>query len=497
MFSCSSYGVSQGRGWPRHALALAAMCVCNVAWATDESASPGPVAGVLSEVVVRARAEAPLPEVASPLREAEGRAMRAASSDTARLLQGVPGVALYGAGGLSSLPVIHGLADDRLRIQVDGMDLVSACANHMNPPLSYLDPSQVRQVRVWAGIAPVSAGGDSIGGTIQVDSAEPVFAAPGEGPLRQGEAGLYYRSNGHAYGGHLAATWTSEQFSLRYHAATAQADNHRAGDAFKPAGLAAAGRGWLAADEVGSTAYESRNQSLALGWRQDRHLWELKLGVQDVPYQGFANQRMDMTGNDSTQFNLRYQGRYDWGQWEARAWNEHTRHRMQFGDDKLYWYGSTVAGMPMDTDGHNSGLNVKADVALNERDLLRVGGGWQRYRLDDWWLPSGGMMMAPNTFWNINGGERDRLALFGEWEARWSERWLTLFGVRHEQVDMAAGAVQGYNGMYSSDALVFNAAQRQRQDHNLDLVALARFTPSTEQHYEFGYAMKTRSPNLY
>ncbi len=44
------------------------------------------------------------------------------SSDTASLLKDVPGVSLYGAGGVSSLPVIHGLADDRLRIKVDGMD---------------------------------------------------------------------------------------------------------------------------------------------------------------------------------------------------------------------------------------------------------------------------------------------------------------------------------------------------------------------------------------
>jgi iron complex outermembrane receptor protein len=55
----------------------------------------------------------------------------------------VPGVSLYGAGGVSSLPVIHGLADDRLRIKLDGMDLIAACPNHMNPALSYIDPTQV------------------------------------------------------------------------------------------------------------------------------------------------------------------------------------------------------------------------------------------------------------------------------------------------------------------------------------------------------------------
>ncbi|HCI14820.1 MAG TPA: TonB-dependent receptor, partial [Gallionellaceae bacterium] len=89
-------------------------------------------------------------------------------------------------------------------------------------------------------------------------------------------------------------------------------------------------------------------------------------------------------------------------------------------------------------------------------------------------------------------------ALFGEWEAQWSPQWLSQFGVRHETVDMNTGTVQGYNvTSYGADANAFNAADRSRTDHNWDLTALARFTPSSTQTYEFGFAQKTRSPNLY
>ena len=103
-----------------------------------------------------------------------------ATSDTASLLSDIPGVSLYGAGGVSSLPAIHGLADDRLRIKVDGMDLIASCPNHMNPALSYLDPTNVGVLKVFAGITPVSAGGDSIGGTIIADSRAPEFAPAGQ-----------------------------------------------------------------------------------------------------------------------------------------------------------------------------------------------------------------------------------------------------------------------------------------------------------------------------
>ena len=453
---------------------------------------------------------------ASTIDNEELRSLTPATSDTASLLRNVPGVSLQGSGGVSSLPVIRGLADDRLRIKVDGMDLISACANHMNPPLSYLDPTNVSSATVFAGITPVSIGGDSIGGTILVDSAAPEFAKAGEGLLTRGEVGGFYRSNGDARGGNVAATVAGEKLSLSYQGSTTKANNYDAGDDFKPAGPAAAGRGWLDGDEVGSSQYKSTNQSLALGLLHENHLVDLKYSEQDIPYQGWPNQRMDMTDNDSSQVNLGYEGQYDWGDLDARVYNEHTRHKMQFDDDKLFWYGSNsgapyvdgepctpsggkdgcAAGMPMDTRGNNTGATVKTDIPLSPRDLLRVGVEVQNYDLDDWWEPSG-KGMWPDTFWNINDGERDRVALFGEWEAEWNREWLTQFGIRGERVDMDTGEVQGYNAMYEAEAAAFNAADRDETDNNIDLTALARFTPNAMNTIEFGYARKTRSPNLY
>jgi iron complex outermembrane receptor protein len=433
--------------------------------------------------------------------------LRAVTSDTASLLRDSPGVSLTGAGGVSSLPAIRGLADDRLRIKVDGMDLISACGNHMNPPLSYLDPTQVGSIKVFAGIAPVSSGGDSIGGTILVESAAPEFAAAGQGTLAKGEAGTFYRSNGNAVGANLAATAAGETLSVSYSGSTAQSGNYTAGGDFKPAGLAYVATAqslynstkWLPGDEVGSTQYKSTNQSLGVALRHDQHLLDLKLGYQHIPYQGYPNQRMDMTDNTSTQANLRYTGRYDWGRLEARVYREHTEHEMNFLEDKAFWYSGNAPGMPMLTEGRNTGAVLKADIDLSTRDTLRVGSEFQRYRLDDWWPPSGSGGMSPNTFLNINDGERDRYAAFAEWEAQWAPQWLSLIGLRHETVRMDAGPVQGYsaNGTYAGDAAAFNASDRARTDANWDLTALARHTPSRTQTVEFGYARKTRSPNLY
>lgn len=443
---------------------------------------------VLAEVQVRDKSDEQAPAGRIP-----------ALSDSAALLEWTPGVSLYTAGGVSSLPAIHGMADDRLRIKVDGMDLISACSNHMNPPLSYIDPSAVASVKVFAGITPVSVGGDSIGGTIIVNSAAPEFAAVGQGTLFKGQAGTFYRSNGGATGVNLDMTAANEQLSVSYSGATNRSDNYKTAKAFKASGPAATGQGWLAGDEVGSTKYKTENHDLSFAVKNEGHLVELKLGVQHIPYQGFPNQRMDMTQNDSNRVNLRYTGQYQWGVLEARVYHENTRHQMNFLDDKQFWYPNSAPGMPMDTRGKNTGALVKADIVLNRRDILRVGGEYQRYRLDDWWSPSGTGGMSPNTFVNINNGERDRLAVFAEWEARWTPQWLTQFGLRTESVDMNAGAVQGYkdNATYLPIATAFNALNREKTDHNLDLTALARYTPEENYSLEFGYGRKTRSPSIY
>lgn len=443
---------------------------------------------------------------ASGIRHSPVTTLPASTSDTASLLRNTPGVDLRSAGGVSSIPGIHGMSGDRVRTKLDGMDLISSCANHMNPPLSYIDPSNVDTVDVLAGITSVSVGGDSIGGTILVNAAAPEFSSSENTTLTKGQGGTFYRSNGDSYGGNVSATLASKRLSLNYNGATAKADNYKAGSDFKAAGPAAIDRGFLPGDEVGSSYYDSTNQFLSLGLQQQNHVADLKVRYQHISEQGFPNQRMDMTDNKAHSINLGDKATFDWGILESRVYYEKTRHSMNFGDDKQFMYGD-APGMPMETDGKNIGASVKAATLLGSRDIVRTGLEFQAYQLDDWWPPSGtGMMMSPNTFENINNGQRDRYALFGEWESRWSEQWTTILGARAEFVRMNTGDVQGYsntNGMgmmmhnYLAESQAFNASDRKRDDENLDATALARYAVDPTLTLEAGVARKTRSPNLY
>ena len=505
-------------------------------------AMPGVAAdttATLGEVLVTAPQDVPLSSGSTTLSTAEIARKRARTSDTASLLVGIPGVSVYGAGGVSSLPVIRGLADDRLRTKVDGMDLVAACPNHMNSPLSSIDPTAVDRIQVYSGVTPVSVGGDSIGGSILVESAAPVFANPDE-YLATGDAGTFYRSNGDSWGGNLSGTFATENLSFHYAGAYAQSDNYKAGGDFKDYNFTGRVGHTLPLDEVGSTAYEAINQSVRFAWKNDDNLLNFTYANQHIPYENYPNQRMDMTDNLSDQFNLAYTGNQGWATLKARAYYEHTQHEMDFGDDKRFWYGpgkppsgsggdtalngtpcapisgvsvikgmmvGCAAGMPMATDGKNTGVTVSADIPLVKSDLLRVGVEYQNYRLDDWWDPSGAGMW-PYVFWNINDGKRDRFAVFGEWEIR-KNRWMHIVGLRFENVAMDADPVHGYNldtyptsgigglGNQTRDAALFNAQSREQTDNNWDFSWLARFTPDANQTYQMGLAQKTRSPNLY
>lgn len=463
-------------------------------------------------VITAASGETQLPAM-SNLDEADVDALRSSTSDTASLLRDVPGVSLMTGGGVSSLPVIHGLADDRVRVKVEGMDLLSACPNHMNSPLSYIDPTRVGSIKVYSGVSPVSLGGDSIAGTVLVAAPPSEFASTG-GILFKGQAGAFFRSNGSAWGVNLATTVANDFLNLTYSGSLAKSDDYKAARTFKASGPAAVDRGWLGGEVVGSSRYKAINHELGFALRQENHLVELKLGAQDIPYEGFPNQRMDMTSNKSIQVNLHYVGQYQWGSLEARAYQEKTQHKMDFAEDKQYFYGSAATilapGMPMNTEGRNQGAMVKAEFQLSGSHLLRAGGEGQSYRLDDWWPPSPSVLppgytmggMAPNTFLDINNGHRNRADLFVEWEACWSSRWTSQLGVRAATTTMDTGAVHGYNTpMYDGApyfaATTFNNRDRHRLDHNWDMTALARYTPDASQTYEFGAAQKTRSPNLY
>jgi iron complex outermembrane receptor protein len=404
------------------------------------------------------------------------------ASDSIGLLSDQPGLGASANGGISSLPVLRGLNDDRVLVTVDGQAITSFCPNHMNPPGSYALANRVRAITVSPTLAPVSAGGDNIAGIIAIDTTPIVFSR--SGVIYSGTVGVSYRSVADAPAATLSGSVANEHFSLAYDAAWSQADNYRAGGG----------------DPVRSTLYQTFDHALTFGFQPaSGHQLSLRVGEARVPYEGFPNQRMDMVDNYSAFANLGYEGPLGWAVLKTDLSWRHVGHEMNFLADKQ------PANMPMLTDGYDTSERVSLDIPLAGDGALRIGVEAFQTHLKDWWAPvTGSMMMAPNAYININNGARDRLGGFAEWQAHPNAHWTTLVGARFERVETDAGEVQPYswvmNMMNMPDinaANAFNARDHRKTDDVVDATLSATWRPQDGVALEFGAARRTRVPNLY
>ena len=214
---------------------------------------------------------------------------RAATSDSARLLQDIPGVSLYGAGGISSLPAIHGMADDRVRVQVDGMDVMSVVpqSHELAALLHQPEPGRAAPRSLPASLRSVSGGTASAARSswspLHPSSPAPrVSFSPGGGPAAS------FAAMAGRYGYDFGVAMAGRDLGLSYRESTAQSDNYSAASAFKavrPGGTPPrlAGRG-----RSGSSAYDgATNRDIGLALRHEDHLLQLKLGRQIVRLRGF------------------------------------------------------------------------------------------------------------------------------------------------------------------------------------------------------------------
>ncbi len=422
---------------------------------------------------------------ASSVAGEELRIRQSAAADSVSLLKGKPGVSLMSNGGFSTLPVLRGLADDRVLTTVDGAAITSFCPNHMNPAGSYAMAGRVVSITATPTLSSVSAGGDNIAGVIAIETAQPQFVEPGEGVKISGRVNAGYRSVADAWTSDVTATVAGEKASLTYDAAYAHAENYKRGNG----------------DRVRSTTYENYEQAVTLGLRADRgDLLTIKVGTTFSPYEGFPTQPMDLTENGSTFVNLAYAGDFDWGALKAKAnWRSY-EHEMNFLSDKG---GAAMGGMPMITDGTDASVQVSAEIPVEGLGTVSTGVDYFQTRLDDVWPPvAGSMMMGPGDYVNINNGERDRLGFWGELNAQPAPDWTVIAGARYERVSTDAGEVKPYgvNMMQMDDvmaAAAFNAADRKKEDDNFDATVKAQWRPSKNAEYELGLSRKTRSPNLY
>ncbi|MDP2713760.1 TonB-dependent siderophore receptor [Rheinheimera sp.] len=414
--------------------------------------------------------------------EVKGLNWQTSPGDSQQLLR-AKGVDFSAAGGVSALPVLNGMMGNRIKVLIDGSDIGAACANEMNPPLSYISANQINAVTVVAGISPVSMGGDNIAGVISVSSFNPGFSDSDKLSHQRSYLGNRYQSNGDAVNITGGTEFSSKQFSLKYDGAYSDANSYRDGND----------------DKVPDTLYRAQNHQLVGAWQDGEEQLAVKLSHQYIPFQGFANQYMDMTENQSFGATLQYQRPLADGDLLARVNWQGIKHEMGF------FSAEKPGTMPMLTDSDDYSYQLHWQTAISNGSTLKVGHEFYQFRLNDIWpAVPGSMMMGPNDYININDGKRRRLAIFAELNQQLTAKLLLNYGARLEQVSSNTGDVQAYNnmmmGMMAADAVAaqaFNQQDRKQSDTLADLSFSASYQLDDAQQLQFGLAQKNRAPNLY
>lgn len=400
------------------------------------------------------------------------------------------GVDFSAAGGVSNLPILNGLMGDRVKVLVDGADVTAACANHMNPPLSYVSANQIAAYHVIAGISAVSAGGDNIAGVISVNTISPQYSQSNELNWHSGYVSARYNSVNNARKVGVGARITSNTLSFNYQGAFSDAKSYDDGN------------GNLVLD----TLYRVQNHALSAAIRDEKQQFVIKLTHQKIPYQGFANQYMDMTDNTSYGATAQYKRVLENSELEAQLnWHD-VKHEMGF------FSAEKTGMMPMNTDARDISSQIKWRLNLDSNSSLLLGQAFYDYRIDDWWSAvEGSAMMGPNDYININNGQRKRIAAFAEFESQINTKLWLNSGIRVEHVNTCADDVQPYNeGMAmmamsampmqpsnASAAAAFNSKEHDKSDTVVDISVLLNYQLTHTDELQLGIARKNRAPNLY
>ncbi|HEY4273467.1 MAG TPA: TonB-dependent receptor [Candidatus Udaeobacter sp.] len=393
-------------------------------------------------------------------------------SDTAALLEDVPGAAVVRNGPLTGIVQLRGLSDDHVGVLVNGMQITPACPNHMDPPLLYIAPSQLHSLTVLPGITSVSLGGDNIGGMVLAEPKPPAFATT-PSPLFTGEVGSFYRSSNDGVGVNGGFTLANPIWSGSYEGSWQTADDLR----FPGGRVRDSGIGEYQQHE-GQIATQILNGVL-----------NVYGGVSRTRDAGTPAQPMDMIKDDGWNVGGRMTGNYSFGQLDARIGYITADHTM----DNFSLRPLASTDDPFTAPSQSDDLSGSIGLTIpHDSDTFRTGFDfhWSRFDAFEKDLSDGSSQE------DINNANRSRVGVYLEWQTDWSPQWTTLIGLRNDTVWSDAGNVEQFYSDSAADAAAFNSHSHEATNVNLDAMASVRFTPDDHQSYELAFARKTRSPSI-
>jgi iron complex outermembrane receptor protein len=401
-------------------------------------------------------------------------------ADAAGLMTDAPGGHMADNGPVSSQVQYRGLFGPRMNVQLDGMPMTPGGPNWMDPPLHYLPPGQVESLELMRGIAPVSSGAQTLGGTVRARARQSRFTESHR--FRSGgRVGLTGRSMNAGGSVDAFAQTANRNHRLHLGAVHDQGEDEDFGE------------GKIAASEherdQGRIGYGLRGQGGRVGLDYSRT---------ETGDSGNPSLPLDIKFFETDIAHLTYG--HEWGKVKLDASvgaqavdHEMTNYRLRPAPDFN----------PMMPGPDRRRVEATGDSATADLDLSwpAFGGRWSagldlygsRHQQDIFDPDNSSFFVT-----QFNDAEKRRLSGFTEWGGPLGEPWEGRFGLRVTRVTTEAGVVDLAPGLPQPAQNLrsgFNDRDREVSDLNTDAVWQLARNLSESTSVQLGLGRKTRSPS--
>ncbi len=401
-------------------------------------------------------------------------------NDAAALLKRVPGANVNSNGPLSGIAQYRGLFGDRVNVNTDGATYKSACANAMDAPLSHVPTSLTEVMSIKRGIASVSSGIETLGGNIVQRSRRGEFSDDDD-ILFMGKTTNGVNSINSAYYSSLFTSIASKNHKFRFGASREEGGNYE----------------WDGGENI-DTSHERNAGALGYGYRTDdeNHEFDLSYNYNDTHTTGTPSLPMDIVYSRGGVTNFSYKGLLaDKYTVTTEFSYQDIQHRMD--NYSLRGKVSKAATRQSNNTARGFGYKATLDIPLYDGSLL-IGVDGDNIEHD-------AKILNPNvsafSINNFNDVKRDRYGIFAEWKGDFSEDWSMELGTRVNWIRMDANDIGGTAGPFIKGkagaklANSFNAKKHEKEDLNVDVVAVLTHHFNDELDIEMGFGRKTRSPS--
>jgi len=397
-----------------------------------------------------------------------------ALKDTASLLKRIPGANVNRNGPLTGIASYRGQFGSRVNSVVDGMSWKEVGPNSMDPPLSHIPAALTDNLTVYRGIAPISSGIETIGGTMIAESRKSKFMGSSEFEFH-GLASLGYSEVDNGLTSSVLASYAND--SHRFHASMSKEQ----GDDYEFDG----------SESVDPSQYDRDAYTLGYGVKFGAHELGFNYSNNDTGHTGSPSLPMDIIWVRGGIFSADYKLKLGNGRWlETSYYYQDMRHLMN---------NFTLRPNGVMASKYRQNLTTVDGGGISAVYHMPLSGGSLSLGLEGDQSTHDGLITDPTNgmFYvdNFNGSQRNRYSTFAEWKGDISEALELEIGVRYTQVEMDSDQVDSSMQMAPVLALktAFNDSTLSQTDHNWDFDAILRKSLSSELSVELGFARKTRS----